>query len=785
MMKPWASVATTTRRSLFVDQLADENVLREAWYRVQRGGKAGGVDGVTVATFRPRAERSLLQLSQSLIDETYQPAPVKRVQIPKPSGGWRILGLPTIADRIVQTAAALVLNDRAAALFSDRSFAYRPFLGPRRAAVFLRTCLASATWVVTADIEKFFDNVEHRILADQLRNIGVDDTGVRLILKWLLAPADDHGRRYQPVKGLPQGSPAAPILANLYLNGFDTALQAEAFTHVRYADDFVVLAKDEAEAHRALGYVSTYLGSRLRLQIKPAKTQLGPADDGFNFVGFRFTRDTWTIPPESLHRFQETLTTLLDSRERARLPDVAKSHNDLVRGWRHYYFGSSAEMDRQLAELDAWRVTACAAHLERCGHDPDSAAVWFERLVEQADYPAPPGTYSHHDEPSAVRLDALPEHVDEWHEGALSQNGPHRGRVFSTERQARDAEIGRKQVPIILDDGWLRIPTFGGFVTKSRALVVVRRKKQVIFECSFEDVSCLTVEAEGVAISTTLIDECARRRIPVALCRSSGKPIARLMSARSPLDPALVHKQLAASVGKTGTRLMQAILSAKLSNQRALLLYHSKYRRRDAATRERLTDAADAIADSVRQIERFPDVPMRKARRPLFLIEAKAAAHYWQAFGSLVPSDLGFRRRAHREADDGVNKALNYGYALLLNRVWVAVHRAGLEPSLGLLHTGRHRTAGLVFDLMEPFRQPSVDRTVLGLTGRGARLQLNDKGELSLRTRGLLQRAFARRLDPARAGAPHSLLMHIQRRTLAFRRALADRQPYRAYRMTW
>lgn len=448
MMAPWASAATTTRRSLFVDQLADENVLREAWYRVQRGGKAGGVDGVTVATFRPHAERSLLQLGQSLIAETYRPAPVKRVQIPKPSGGWRILGLPTIADRIAQTAAALVLNDRAAALFSDRSFAYRPFLGPRRAAVFLRTCLASATWVVTADIEKFFDNVEHRILADQLRNIGVDDMGVRLVLKWLLAPAHDHGRRYQPVKGLPQGSPVAPILANLYLNGFDTALQAEGFTHVRYADDFVVLGKDEVEAHRALGYVSTYLESRLRLKIKPAKTQLGRTDDGFNFVGFRFTRHTWTIPPESLTRFQETLTTLLDSGERASMPDVARAHNDLVRGWRHYYFGSSAEMDRQLAELDAWRANACAAHLARCG-------------------------------------------------------------------------------------------------------------------------------------------------------------------------------------------------------------------------------------------------------------------------------------------------------------------------------------------------QPLVDRTVLGLLGRGARLQLNDKGQLSLRTRGLLQRAFVRRLDPARAGAPHSLLMHIQRRTLAFRRALADRQPYRAYRMTW
>jgi group II intron reverse transcriptase/maturase/CRISPR-associated endonuclease Cas1 len=764
--------------------VADDTVLREAWYRVQRGGKAGGIDGMTVDAFRPRADQRLRQLRDGLLANTYEPAPVRRVRIPKPSGGVRVLGLPTIADRIVQTAAALVLHDRVTSLFSDRSFAYRPFLGPRRAAAFLRSNLPFATWVVTADIEKFFDNVEHRVLAQQLRNAGVDQAGVGLILKWLLAPVDDRGRWFQPVKGLPQGSPVAPVLANLYLTGFDIAVEAEGFTHVRYADDFVVLAADEGEAQRALQYVSTYLGSKLRLRIKPAKTQLAPADSGCTFVGFRFTRETWTVPAESVERFKNEITSLLGEAGPSPLVEAAKSHNDIVRGWRNYYCGNSSEMDRQLLELDTWRRQQCTAHLERTGKDADAAPVWFERLIDPGDERGPAGTYAdmpHEDGPRDVAADCA---ADEWHGRRDGDKSPRDGRVFSTVRQVRDAHIGRKQLPVILDDGWLRVPTFGGFVSTSHALIVVRRKTQVIFEAPLEEVSCLSVEADGVVLSTTVVRECARRGIPIAVCSISGRPVARVVPARSPLDPPIVQCQVRARAGRCGTPLIQAIVGAKLSNQRALLLYHGKYARRDTTVRRRLFEAAASIHECIRQLEPLAHLPVRRARGEIFLIEARAAAHYWEAFRGLMPPRLGFRRRVHRGAEDVVNKALNYGYMQLLSRVWVAVYRAGLEPSLGLLHTGRRRSAGLVFDLMEPFRQPVVDKAILGLVGRGARLELTAAGELTLRTRALLQRALTRRLTAA-TDVSRTLESQIHRYVLAFRHALVEARPYEAYRMSW
>lgn len=764
--------------SLFIEQMSDETLLREAWHRVQRGGRSGGVDGMTVDMFRARAEARLQDLGRRLRTGTYRPSPVMRVDIPKASGGRRLLGIPTVVDRIAQTAAALVLHERVAVSFSDRSFAYRPFLGPRRAAFFLKTLIPGAEWAVTADIASFFDNVDHRILASQLRGAGVDEPGERLVLGWLRVPVHARGGRLQPVKGLPQGSPIAPVLANLYLTPFDTALEAEGFPHVRYADDFVVLAPARESAERALRFVTTYLSSRMKLEIKPAKTQVTSLGEGFDFVGFHFKAHEWIAHAGGVGRFKERVTEITGD-SKSSLPDACRAHNDLVIGWRNYYGGLTPEMDRQLAEVDAWRAGQCRALLARHGDDAGIGALWFESLLGRPATAAAPAGYDN----STVDVDAAPDTADEWHR--LAEDEGHDRRMFSTSRALRAAEIGSRQAPTLSPGGWLTVPTYGAFLSKSHALIVVRRKKQIIFECAFDEVTGISIESDGAVVSTTLMAECARRGLTVTMSRTSGRPFARLASARSRADAAVLRVQLRTSLGRSGLPIVRALLEAKLANQRALLLYHRKYQGRPSAVRARLTEAATAIAANAAGIQALGTRPLRKARQTLFLLEARAAAHYWHAFGVLVPARFGFRGRAHRDATDVINRSLNYGYGFLLNRVWLAVHHAGLEPSLGLLHTGRRRTPGLVFDLMEPFRQPVVDRTVLSLVGRRARLSLNADGELSLRTRALLRRAFHHRLSTARAGGRPALDAEIRRQAILFRHAAERRRPMTAYRMTW
>lgn len=156
-------------RSAFIEEIADTTTLREAWYRVQRAGRTPGIDRMTIDAFRAHAERRLTELGDSLRSGRYRPGTLLRVNIPKASGGWRALGIPTIVDRVAQSAASIIVHERIASQYSNRSFAYRPFLGPRRAALFLKNVVTAAGWAVTADIEKFFDNVDHQVLSDQLR----------------------------------------------------------------------------------------------------------------------------------------------------------------------------------------------------------------------------------------------------------------------------------------------------------------------------------------------------------------------------------------------------------------------------------------------------------------------------------------------------------------------------------------------------------------------------------------------------------------------------------------
>jgi len=257
--------------------------LLTGWSRVRANQGASGGDGVTVARFEQSVERRVADLSDALARGDYRPGPHRRVEIPKGSGGTRTLSIPCVVDRVAQTSAQLVLSPLIEPELEDDSYAYRPGRGVDDAVRRVAALRAEGFhWVLDADIEAFFDRVPHDGLLDRLAETMTEGPLTELIALWLSSAAPTG-------RGLPQGSPLSPLLANLYLDRVDERLSGRNVRLVRYADDFVVLAKTEAGAMAALEAARRAL-AELGLVLHPEKTRVLDFDRGLAFLGHLFVR---------------------------------------------------------------------------------------------------------------------------------------------------------------------------------------------------------------------------------------------------------------------------------------------------------------------------------------------------------------------------------------------------------------------------------------------------------------------------------------------------------------
>ena len=274
-----------------IDQvLADTNLLA-AWYKVRANRGCAGIDHETIGDFERRLMANLALLRDEVIYRTYRPRPLLRVHIPKKSGhGLRSLSIPTVRDRVLQTAVALVLTPVFEAEFEECSYAYRPGrsvdMAVRRVA---RLRDQGFTWVVDADIHAYFDEIDHSSLLAETEKLVTDPEILHLIRLWLTCEVVDGKQRFRLRKGVPQGSPLSPLLANLYLDQLDEAMLDEDLRLVRFADDFLVLCRHKKAADKALEFTADILET-LRLSLNREKTRIVDFNRGFRFLGVEFVR---------------------------------------------------------------------------------------------------------------------------------------------------------------------------------------------------------------------------------------------------------------------------------------------------------------------------------------------------------------------------------------------------------------------------------------------------------------------------------------------------------------
>ena len=350
---------STPEQHLLERILSREN-LATAWKRVRANKGAPGVDGITIDVFPDQTRPLWDGIRASLKTGTYQPKPVLRVEIPKPTGGTRPLGIPTVQDRLIQQSIAQVFTPIFDSEFSASSFGFRPGRSAHDAVRQVRAYLRQGyRFAVDIDLAKFFDTVDHDLLMTFVGRKVRDKRVLALIGRYLRAGVEVGGRLQQTRKGVPQGGPLSPLLANILLDHLDKELERRDHKFVRYADDFVILVKSRRAGERVMASVRTFLTRQLKLTVNEAKSRVVHSDQ-LDFLGFVFKGAKILWSDTAYKEFKRRVKRYTGRSWFVSMNYRLNKLSTYIRGWMGYFGISEAYHD--IPEIDGWirrRVRLC------------------------------------------------------------------------------------------------------------------------------------------------------------------------------------------------------------------------------------------------------------------------------------------------------------------------------------------------------------------------------------------------------------------------------------------
>jgi RNA-directed DNA polymerase len=344
-----------------VDKAIRPTTLEIAWRKVERNKGAAGVDGQSVERFAAVADRYLTELHEDLKNGSYRPSPVKRVSIPKGGGQTRPLGIPTVKDRIVQTALKMTIEPIFEVQFRQGSYGFRPGRGCKDALREVDRLLKEGyTHVVDADLKSYFDTIPHDRLMARVGETISDGRVLKLIDDFLKQEIMSDMARWQPTTGTPQGAVLSPLLANIYLHPLDLLMEQNGRRMVRYADDFVILCRTEDEAEAALREIGAWTAAN-GLTLHPDKTRVADSrqpGQGFEFLGYRFEAGHRFVRKKSLKALKDKVRAKTKRSRGDSLARIVADLNPTLRGWFGYFKHATPTLFRNLDRFVRRRLRA-------------------------------------------------------------------------------------------------------------------------------------------------------------------------------------------------------------------------------------------------------------------------------------------------------------------------------------------------------------------------------------------------------------------------------------------
>jgi len=647
------------------------------------------------------------------LSDGFIPDPLQGFEMPKSNGEMRQLAKASLSSKIIQKIIADELGS--AIKFNDKSYAFRKGKGTLKAIHRTSDFLKKYTHVAKADIDDFFDSINQEKLITILGRIIVDPKITSLIALFLKNGMMKHHNWTDKARGVYQGDNLSPVLSNIYLHSFDILLEKKGIDFVRFADDMLFFAKNEKQSQKYLAMASSILKS-LDLKFGEDKSYLSSRSKGFEFLGLFFRGKSITMDND---RLMKKLSIISQKTKKRDLVQSIEFINQYTDGIRRYYAKILSRMD-QLILIEEHIDTVLIQKVVQAKRSKliNKKSKFVQLLSDLKEL-------EHHTQ----------EHRQQ-HAHALVTRA-YETIALSNPLETASKTIAKKKSNYLQDEiksSEILLNGFGLYISMSRGKVVVKEYGKVIKSMPINWVTRIVIMTKGASISTALILECSRRKIDIDFIERQ-TPYAQILY-HNTISHELHQKQLAFMDTKEGLAIAKSIIRAKMKNQLNLIKYYARYRKGNGEF-IKLEQYIMMIENIYKKTNTITKVSS------LMGLEGSASVAYWGAFGLLI-GDESFHRET-RNAPDAINQSLNYGYAFLYHRMQSALHKTGVNIYYSFLHSTQANKPTLVYDMIEPFRQPTVDREIISILNRGTKLN-SSKGRLTQKSIKVITQNIQERL---------------------------------------
>lgn len=634
------------------------------------------------------------------LQKGFIPDPMSGFEVPKSNGEMRKLAQASITSKVVQKIIAEALLD--AVKLNNKSYAFRKGKGVLKAVNRTKDFLKKYNYIAKADVDDFFDSINQDKLLIVLQKVIADKKIIMLISLFLKNGMMKQNEWIDKSQGVYQGDVLSPVLSNLYLHSFDEALEKKGIDFVRFADDMLFFAKSKKEAKKNLAIATAYLKA-LDLSFGEDKSYLASVENGFEFLGLRFKGKSIQMDNR---RFQKKISTLSQKTKKQSLQRSIAFINEYLIGIRHYYFK---------VLTDKHQLILIAEHIDEILVKKIALAKKHKEINKKSKFIQ-----------ILVELQDLEHNTQEEKQKHADNLVARAYEALTLEKPLENAEkkMAKKKSDFLqeqIKSSEIILNRFGLYVSMSKGKIVVKEYGKVIQTSPVNWVTRLIVMTKGVSLSSNLILECSKRKIDIDFINKS-KPYAQITYFEN-ISNELYLKQLNIKNSNQGLTIAKSIIKAKMKNQINLVKYYSRYREReDVGSSEELKKLIEQMEGIFKKVKNAKDVPT------LMGYEGSLSVIYWKSFGILI-DNREFKRET-QNAPDAINQSLNYGYAFIYHRVQSALLKTGINIYHSFLHTAQANKPTLVFDMVELFRQPVVDREIISILNRGTKVNSN-KGRLN------------------------------------------------------